>query len=142
MARLTRLHDFYKDQAAFLFVGFTGLVWLVFWWKWYYTPGVPAGAPPEKPIPVLTLLRTRFVVAFTISKIFLDPVWYFYIFWFPKYLKAARGFDLARIGAIAWIPFMVAGFGNIDLHDVTNGVTVTTATTTIGHITIVADGGA
>src|SRR6185436_5874227 len=52
------------------------------------------------PIPVLTLLRTRFVVAFTISKIFLDPVWYFYIFWFPKYLKAARGFDLARIGDI------------------------------------------
>jgi ACS family hexuronate transporter-like MFS transporter len=100
-------------QAAFVFVGFTGLIWLVFWWKWYYTPAAPADEPAQEPIPVLTLLRTRFVVAFTISKIFLDPVWYFYIFWFPKYLKAERGFDLAAIGKVAWIPFMVAGFGNI-----------------------------
>jgi ACS family hexuronate transporter-like MFS transporter len=100
-------------QSAFLFVGVTGLIWLIFWWKWYYTPPAPADEPPAAPIPVITLLRTRFVVAFTISKIFLDPVWYFYIFWFPKYLKAERGFDLARIGKVAWIPFMVAGFGNI-----------------------------
>jgi ACS family hexuronate transporter-like MFS transporter len=53
------------------------------------------------------------VVAFTISKVFLDPVWYFYIFWFPKYLKTTRHFDLAGIGRYAWIPFMVAGFGNL-----------------------------
>jgi ACS family hexuronate transporter-like MFS transporter len=40
-------------------------------------------------------------------------VWYFYIFWFPKYLKTTRHFDLAHIGKYAWIPFMVAGVGNI-----------------------------
>src|SRR3954468_24880353 len=100
-------------QAAFLFVGISGLIWLIFWGKMYYTPEAPKDAPVEVPIPVGKLLRHRFVIAFTISKIFLDPVWYFYIFWFPKYLKAARGFDLAHIGAVAWIPFMVAGFGNI-----------------------------
>jgi ACS family hexuronate transporter-like MFS transporter len=100
-------------QVAFLFVGVAGLIWLVFWGKMYYTPAAPRGAPREKPIPVAELLRSRFVIAFTISKIFLDPVWYFYIFWFPKYLKAARHFDLAGIGKIAWIPFLVAGFGNI-----------------------------
>jgi MFS transporter, ACS family, hexuronate transporter len=100
-------------QSAFVFVGITGLIWLVFWWKMYYTPERPADAPPEKPIPVARLIRSRFVVAFTISKIFLDPVWYFYIFWFPKYLKTVRHFDLATIGKVAWIPFLVAGFGNI-----------------------------
>jgi MFS transporter, ACS family, hexuronate transporter len=100
-------------QAAFIFVGVTGLIWLVFWGKMYYTPAKAADAPPEKPIPVAQLIRTRFVVAFTISKIFLDPVWYFYIFWFPKYLKTVRHFDLATIGKVAWIPFLVAGFGNI-----------------------------
>jgi MFS transporter, ACS family, hexuronate transporter len=100
-------------QSAFVFVGITGLVWLGFWWKLYYTPERPADAPPEKPIPVARLIRSRFVVAFTISKIFLDPVWYFYIFWFPKYLKTVRHFDLATIGKVAWIPFLVAGFGNI-----------------------------
>jgi ACS family hexuronate transporter-like MFS transporter len=100
-------------QAAFLFVGLTGLVWLIFWGRMYYTPAEPAGAPLEKPVPVGKLLRSRFVWAFTISKIFLDPVWYFYIFWFPKYLKTARHFDLAGIGQVAWIPFAVAGVGNL-----------------------------
>ena len=100
-------------QAAFLFVGIAGLFWLAFWGKMYYTPAAPRGAPVEKPVPVADLIRSRFVVAFTISKIFLDPVWYFYIFWFPKYLKSARGFDLVGIGRVAWIPFLVAGFGNL-----------------------------
>jgi ACS family hexuronate transporter-like MFS transporter len=100
-------------RAPFLLVGATGLVWLIFWKAMYYTPSAAAGAPPEKPVPVTTLLRSRLVVAFTISKIFLDPVWYFYIFWFPKYLKAARGFDLAAIAKVAWIPFAVAGLGHL-----------------------------
>ena len=43
----------------------------------------------------------------------MDPVWYFYIFWFPEYLKRARNFDMAAIGKYAWIPFAVAGFGNL-----------------------------
>ena len=100
-------------QAAFLFVGIAGMIWLAFWGKMYYTPASAPGAAAEKLVPVRELIRSRFVVAFTISKIFLDPVWYFYIFWFPKYLKTARGFDLAGIGKVAWIPFLVAGFGNL-----------------------------
>jgi ACS family hexuronate transporter-like MFS transporter len=100
-------------QAAFLFVGVSGMIWLAFWGRMYYTPAAPGGTPRPTPIPVAELLRSRFVIAFTISKIFLDPVWYFYIFWFPKYLKAARHFDLVAIGKIAWIPFLVAGFGNL-----------------------------
>src|SRR5256885_11290008 len=48
-----------------------------------------------------------------LSKMFMDPAWYFYIFWFPEYLKRARNFDMAAIGKYAWIPFAVAGFGNL-----------------------------
>jgi ACS family hexuronate transporter-like MFS transporter len=100
-------------QAAFLFIGLTGGLWLIAWFAIYYTPKQDGAAAVERPIPVLDLIRTRMVIAFTISKIFLDPVWYFYIFWFPKYLKTTRHFDLAGIGKYAWIPFMVAGFGNL-----------------------------
>jgi ACS family hexuronate transporter-like MFS transporter len=53
------------------------------------------------------------VWTFTISKIFVDPVWYFYTFWFPEYLFHARHFDLASIGRYAWIPFFVAGVGSV-----------------------------
>jgi ACS family hexuronate transporter-like MFS transporter len=48
-----------------------------------------------------------------VAKVFLDPVWYFYVFWFPEYLKRARHLDLASIGKFAWIPYLVAGSGNI-----------------------------
>jgi ACS family hexuronate transporter-like MFS transporter len=101
-------------QAAFAAVGLMGFLWLVVWWPVYRTPGQSAGVAPAKAarIPVAQLLRSRFVLAFTFSKIFLDPVWYFYIFWFPEYLKRVRHFDMAAIGAYAWIPFAVAGVGN------------------------------
>ena len=80
----------------------------------YHTPeGAARTRPRRRWSRCGELLRTRFVWAFTFSKIFMDPVWYFYIFWFPEYLKHARGFDLATIGKYAWIPFMVAGFGNM-----------------------------
>ena len=102
-------------QAAFVVVGLTGFVWLAFWWPVYRTPDGHAGrtgVPQEERIPARQLLRSRFVLAFTFSKIFLDPVWYFYIFWFPEYLKRGRHFDMASIGAYSWIPFAVAGVGN------------------------------
>jgi len=100
--------------AAFAAVGLAGFLWLVVWFPLYRTPKAPLveTARPAERIPVSTLLRSRFVLAFTLSKIFLDPVWYFYIFWFPEYLKRARNFDLASIGAYSWIPFAVAGLGN------------------------------
>jgi ACS family hexuronate transporter-like MFS transporter len=53
------------------------------------------------------------VWSFTAAKTFLDPVWYFYVFWFPEYLKRARHLDLASIGKFAWIPYLVAGLGNL-----------------------------
>jgi ACS family hexuronate transporter-like MFS transporter len=101
--------------AAFAAVGITGFIWLLIWWPVYHTPAAAAvskAAAHQDTIPVSQLLRSRFVRAFTLSKIFLDPVWYFYIFWFPEYLKRARHFDMASIGAYSWIPFAVAGAGN------------------------------
>ncbi len=99
-------------RAAFLAIGALGFVWLMAWLAMYRTPpecGVSRGTPE----PVLTLLRTRFVWSFTLSKVFLDPAWYFYVFWFPEYLKQVHHFNLAAIGKYAWIPFFVAALGNV-----------------------------
>jgi ACS family hexuronate transporter-like MFS transporter len=100
-------------QASFYMVGATGLLWLAAWFAIYYTPAKVQREVAAKPIPALRLLRTRWVWSFTVSKIFSDPVWYFYIFWFPQYLRSERGFDLASIGKWAWIPFVTAGAGNL-----------------------------
>jgi ACS family hexuronate transporter-like MFS transporter len=100
-------------RQAFVWVGAVGYIWLVIWSLAYHTPeGVKREVGPPTISP-WKLFRTRFVWSFTLAKIFLDPVWYFYIFWFPEYLKRARHFSMASIGKYAWIPFMVAGLGNI-----------------------------
>ena len=78
---------------------------------------VPEAAKDEMPpcprYRVCACSARSFVWSFMLSKIFLDPVWYFYIFWFPEYLKNARHFSMASIGKYGWIPFMVAGIGNL-----------------------------
>ena len=35
----------------------------------------------------------------------------FYMFWLPKYLLDARGFDIKGVGSVAWIPFAAAAVG-------------------------------
>ncbi len=133
----------YGWRQAFLWVGTAGFLWLAIWSLVYHDSpprtrrgqGVVAAQssqPSTTPRPLLIkegssstdaaapptispwrLFRTRFVWSFTLAKVFLDPVWYFYIFWFPEYLKRARHFSMASIGKYAWIPFLVAGLGNI-----------------------------
>ncbi|HZS56293.1 MAG TPA: MFS transporter [Bryobacteraceae bacterium] len=99
--------------AAFLLVGILGFIWLVFWLKIYRTPAEIQTEIRSSPPNAWRLFKTRFVWTFTLSKIFMDPVWYFYIFWFPEYLRRARHFDMAQIGEYAWIPFFIAAIGNI-----------------------------
>lgn len=101
-------------RSAFIAVGSLGFIWLIAWAALYRAPAqtIDSLALPPPP-PLRVLLRSRFVWAFTISKIFVDPVWYFYVFWFPKYLTDARHFSLVSIGYFAWIPFFVAGLGSV-----------------------------
>jgi ACS family hexuronate transporter-like MFS transporter len=45
------------------------------------------------------------------AKFLSDAAWYFYLFWLPKYLYDARGFDVKAVGAFAWMPSAAAGIG-------------------------------
>jgi MFS transporter, ACS family, hexuronate transporter len=100
-------------QVAFVVVGVSGYLWLAVWWSIYRTPAHVRREVEARPAAPWRLLRTRFVSVLTLSKIFVDPVWYFYIFWIPKYLSSVHGFTLAQIGKTAWIPFLAADIGNI-----------------------------
>ena len=42
-----------------------------------------------------------------------DPVWYFYLFWFPKYLTDDRGMALVQVASVAWIVYLAADIGSI-----------------------------
>jgi ACS family hexuronate transporter-like MFS transporter len=100
-------------QMTFVVVGILGYLWLAAFWFTYYTPEKAANLPQLKKIPPLKLLKSRFVASLTLSKIFIDPVWYFITFWIGRYLADVHGWDLATIGWFATIPFIVADLGNI-----------------------------
>jgi ACS family hexuronate transporter-like MFS transporter len=58
------------------------------------------------------LLQYRETWAVFACRFFADPLWYFYVFWIPEFLTRERGLNLAAIGAVAWIPFLVADVSN------------------------------
>jgi ACS family hexuronate transporter-like MFS transporter len=105
---------------VFLITGGLGLLWTG-WWAWRYA--APAenresddGAPgdrlaPARSIPWIALLRIRECWGLMTAKFLSDAAWYFYLFWLPKYLYDARGFDVKAVGSFAWIPYAAAGIG-------------------------------
>lgn len=100
-------------RAAFLITGGLGFVWVAAWWCICRRQGRAWPMEVSPRIALGGLVRTRFLMVFTLSKVFMDPVWYFYIFWIPKWLHSTFGFSLADIGRTAWIPFLTADIGNL-----------------------------
>jgi len=100
-------------QATFVVIGVLGYLWLAAFWLTYYTPEHAKREAKARTLPPLKLLKTRFVFTFTVAKFFIEPVWYFITFWIGRYLADVYHWDLAKIGWLATLPFVVADFGNI-----------------------------
>jgi len=103
-------------QAAFVATGAVGFAWLALW----LATVRPPQHPPEDGLPIPAtrrrwrdLLRHREVWALVGGRLLSDPVWWFYVFWLPEYLRRVRNFTLIEIGYFAWIPFLTAGVGNV-----------------------------
>lgn len=103
----------YGWQATFIILAVFGYLWLAIFWFTYYTPEATTKEAKARIIPPLKLLTTRFVIMFTLSKTFMDPVWYFVIFWIARYLVDVHHWDLKQIGWYATIPFIIADVGNL-----------------------------
>ncbi len=100
-------------RPAFVIVGLIGYAWLIGFTVVYRTPATvltEVTAPPPSP---RRLLKTRFLLFFALSKVFMDPVWYFYVFWLPKFLTDVHHFNLKQIVWLAPIPFIIADMGNL-----------------------------
>ncbi len=112
---------------VFFITGAVGLLWTLWWVMSYFPPeqhrGLTAGERAMIPstneqtgtvpgtIPLRELLRHRETWGIVLVKFLSDAAWYFYLFWLPKYLLDARGFDIKGIRSVAWIPYAAAGVG-------------------------------
>jgi ACS family hexuronate transporter-like MFS transporter len=121
----------YGWRYAFFVGGGLSLVLMTLWFFFFHTPSEhprlsererayiaagqvePGDAPTGARRPWLSLFTHRQVWAVIAARFFTDPIWWFLISWLPNYLKSARGFSLALIGLLAWIPFLFADLGNL-----------------------------
>ena len=113
--------SFYQGwRAAFFYTGGVGFILAALWLLSYRTPAsadredsVTTG-PSSLPAPVWReLFTSRAIWGVGITRVFGDPIWFFYLFWLPKYLSEAKDLTLSDIGAFAWIPYffqMLGGF--------------------------------
>jgi ACS family hexuronate transporter-like MFS transporter len=113
-------------QAAFLWTGAIGFLWLIFWWILYRSPQqhqkVSAAEmshihsdPPDPPssYPWLRLLPLKETWAFSMGKFLTDGVWWFYLFWLPKYLQETFHLTLTDIVLPTLVAYNAASVGSI-----------------------------
>ena len=100
----------YGWQVTFIAIGVLGYLWLAVFWFIYYTPPNSVKESKARIIPPLKLLKNRFVAGLTLSKVFMDPVWYFITFWIGRYLADVYGWNLARDRLVCNVPFYCCGF--------------------------------
>jgi ACS family hexuronate transporter-like MFS transporter len=102
-------------QAAFLCTGVLSAIWLVSWLALYRTPATASiETSSTQPGPRwLDLLRHREAWAFVAAKLLTDPIWWFYLFWLPKFLHSAHGLELTQIGPPLITIYVMADIGSI-----------------------------
>jgi len=59
----------------------------------------------------VALLFSPLCVAFILSRFLTDPMSYFLNFWIPDYLGRGRGFSLAMLGLVGWLPYLAGDIG-------------------------------
>ena len=102
-------------RYIFFFAGSLGLLWTAGWLMSYRSPEkLDSIRAPEGPAPIpwLQLLASGKVMGLVSAKFLSDSAWFFCLFWLPKYLYDARGFDIKQVSYFAWIPYAASGLGS------------------------------
>ena len=119
-------------QTAFILTGLIGFIWLIFWFIYYEVPLKQKrlsedefkfihsdedeqlrNSDNEPNYSWAKLLTYKQTWAFAIGKFLTDPIWWFYLFWLPDFLK--KEYLLSK-EAVAWptaVVYILASFGSI-----------------------------
>ncbi len=118
-------------QAAFIGTGVLGFVCVALWLVIYRLPERHPWITPAELQEVhkweaeeeeeaarlhvswVRLLSFRQTWGFTLAKFMTDPIWWFYLFWLPKYLTQGRGLSMDMMVKYGKIPFLAALVGSV-----------------------------
>nr|WP_322626142.1 MFS transporter [uncultured Flavobacterium sp.] len=121
-------------EMAFIIVGIAGFVWLAFWLLFYEKPQQQRrlsvaeleyiNSDAEVSVTDLTveaqpkvswfrLLQFRQTWAFATGKFMTDGVWWFFLFWLPKYLSAQYDIESSEMQLPLAVLYTMTMFGSI-----------------------------
>ncbi len=112
---------------AFIVTGSLGFLWLALWLAVYRDPEThPRVSPGELAhirsdpdesaqftVPWTRLLGLRQTWAFAVGKLLADPIWWFYLYWLPKFLDSKYGIKLAQLALPLIVVYVVADVGSV-----------------------------
>ena len=115
-------------QWAFILTGAIGFVWLIAWFIFYEIPARQRRLKkPEydyihsdldeqvvtERISWLRLMNYRQTWAIVVGKFLTDPVWWFYLFWLPAFLKAQYHLEGTDVALPIALVYTMAAIGSI-----------------------------
>jgi ACS family glucarate transporter-like MFS transporter len=115
-------------RASFFFFGSLGVVWAIFFARWYRDnpedhPGVNDaekallrvaghGTAVKHSVPWGKLLRSRSVLLLSAQYFFVSFSWYFYLTWLPTYLQEHHRLSPDSAAGYAVFPLLFCGIGS------------------------------
>lgn len=119
-------------QMAFVLVGAIGFIWMIFWWIYYDKPekqkrlskaeleyiqsdteAAVLEEDKKEKVAWFKLLGYKQTWAFVFGKFMTDGVWWFFLFWLPKYLEAQYGMVKTEIMLPLALLYSMTMFGSI-----------------------------
>jgi MFS transporter, ACS family, hexuronate transporter len=113
-------------RGAFVVTGALGLVWLTAWLLLYKRPeqhrsvskaelDLILSDPVEnvESVPWSRVLPCKETWAFALGKFLTDPVWWFYLFWLPRYLQSTFGLSLSANRLPLVVIYAISAVGSI-----------------------------
>jgi len=113
-------------RGAFVVTGGLGIVWLIIWLIYYRHPEhhrsvsqaeleLILSDPVEKldKVPWKRVLPCKETWAFAIGKFLTDPIWWFYLFWLPRYLQTTFSLSLDSNRLPLVIVYSISTIGSI-----------------------------
>jgi ACS family hexuronate transporter-like MFS transporter len=105
-------------RSVFFAAGGIGLLWVLWWGVSYRSNSATLSINTldarmlAQRLSFREIISLRGVQALVFAKFMSDSAWFFLLFWLPKYLYDARGFDIKQVSYFAWIPYAASGVGS------------------------------
>ena len=113
-------------QWAFIGTGALGFIWLFFWIPFYQRPELNKRLKKAEKdyilenekevtdkIPWVKIIPHRQTIGICLARFVTDPIWWFFLYWLPKFLYSNYGIDLSNIGPPLIIIYLFSIGGSV-----------------------------